>query len=46
LYAKAPAQLTIAIHTQNGDSVTVFDGRTGWVAAPTNPVSDAVKSSD
>jgi photosynthetic reaction center cytochrome c subunit len=38
LYAKAPAQLTTVVHTQNGDSVTVFDGRTGWVAAPNNPV--------
>jgi outer membrane lipoprotein-sorting protein len=38
LYAKAPAQLTTVVHTQNGDSVTVFDGRAGWVAAPNNPV--------
>jgi outer membrane lipoprotein-sorting protein len=38
LYAKAPAQLATVIHTQNGDSVTVFDGREGWVAAPNNPV--------
>jgi hypothetical protein len=38
LYAKAPAQLTTVVHTQNGDSTTVFDGRTGWVAAPNNPV--------
>ena len=39
LYAKAPAQLTTVIHTQNGDSVSVFDGRSGWVAAPNNPVA-------
>lgn len=38
LYAKAPAQLTTVVHTQNGDSVTVFDGRAGWAAAPNNPV--------
>ena len=38
LYAKAPAQLTTVTHTQNGDSVTVFDGREGWVASPSNPV--------
>ena len=38
LYVKAPAQMAVTIHTQNGDSATVFDGRTGWVAAPTNPV--------
>src|SRR5215469_6080772 len=35
---KAPAQLTTVVHMQNGDSVTVFDGREGWVAAPNNPV--------
>jgi photosynthetic reaction center cytochrome c subunit len=38
LYAKAPGQLTTVIHSQNGDSVTVFDGRQGWVATPNNPV--------
>jgi hypothetical protein len=26
------------VHTQNGDSVTVYDGRQGWVASPNNPV--------
>jgi len=38
LYANAPAQLTTVIHTQNGDSVSVFDGRAGWIASPSNPV--------
>ncbi|HEY7387790.1 MAG TPA: c-type cytochrome [Bryobacteraceae bacterium] len=38
LYAKAPAQLATLIHTQNGDSASVFDGREGWVASPSNPV--------
>lgn len=38
LYAQAPAQLTTVIHTQNGDSTTVFDGIGGWVASPGNPV--------
>ncbi|MBV9503737.1 MAG: c-type cytochrome [Acidobacteriia bacterium] len=38
LYAKAPAQSDIVIHTQNGDSTTVFDGRQGWIASPSNPV--------
>jgi photosynthetic reaction center cytochrome c subunit len=38
LYAKAPAQLTTTIHTQNGGSTTVFDGRTGWIAAADKPV--------
>jgi photosynthetic reaction center cytochrome c subunit len=38
LWAKAPAQLTSIVHTQNGDSATVYDGRQGWVASPNNPV--------
>jgi len=38
LYAKAPAQLTTTVHTQNGDSTTVFDGRAGWIAAADKPV--------
>jgi Photosynthetic reaction centre cytochrome C subunit len=38
LYAQAPAQLTTVIHTQNGDSTTVFNGMAGWVASPGNPV--------
>jgi hypothetical protein len=38
LYAKAPAQMTTVIHTQNGDGTTVFNGSGGWVASPSNPV--------
>jgi photosynthetic reaction center cytochrome c subunit len=38
IFAKAPAQLASVIHTQNGDSTTVFDGRVGWVAAADKPV--------
>jgi photosynthetic reaction center cytochrome c subunit len=38
IYAKAPHQRTIVIHTQNGDSTTVYDGRAGWIAAPLRPV--------
>ncbi len=38
LYAKAPAQLTTTIHTQNGDSTSVFDGSGGWIAAADKPV--------
>jgi hypothetical protein len=38
LYAQAPVQLTTVIHTQNGDSTTVFNGMAGWVASPGNPV--------
>lgn len=41
LYAKAPNQRTMIVHTGNGDSTTVFDGRVGWSAAPAtdSPVS-------
>jgi len=38
LYAKAPAQMTTVVHTQNGDSTTVYNGSGGWVASPGNPV--------
>jgi len=38
IYAKAPNQRTTIIHTQNGDSTTVFNGSTGWIAAPLRPV--------
>jgi len=38
LYANAPGQMTIVIHTQNGDSTTVFNGSGGWVASTSNPV--------
>src|ERR1022692_983214 len=26
------------VHTQNGDSTTVYNGREGWIASPNNPV--------
>jgi len=38
LWAQGPAQMTSIVHTQNGDSTTVYDGRQGWVASPNNPV--------
>jgi outer membrane lipoprotein-sorting protein len=33
VYASAPNQLTTIVHTQNGDSVTTFNGTNGWIAA-------------
>ena len=39
LFAKAPAQMTMIVHTQNGDSTTVYNGSGGWVASPSNPVT-------
>jgi outer membrane lipoprotein-sorting protein len=33
IFANSPNQMTMVVHTQNGDSVTTFDGRNGWIAA-------------
>ncbi|HTI43900.1 MAG TPA: photosynthetic reaction center cytochrome c subunit family protein [Vicinamibacterales bacterium] len=33
IFANAPNQMTMVVHTQNGDSVTTYDGRNGWIAA-------------
>ena len=33
IFANAPNQLATVIHTQNGDSVTTYNGNQGWVAA-------------
>jgi len=38
IFAKAPAQRTVIIHTLDGDSTTTYDGRGGWIAAPHRPV--------
>jgi photosynthetic reaction center cytochrome c subunit len=38
VYAKAPAQMTTIVHAPLGDSVRVFDGRSGWIASPDRPV--------
>jgi photosynthetic reaction center cytochrome c subunit len=38
IYAKAPAQTTMIVHGNLGDSVRVFDGRAGWIASPDRPV--------
>src|SRR6202011_4340294 len=34
VFAKAPNQLSIVIHTAAGDSITTYDGRAGWIAGP------------
>jgi len=39
IYSKAPAQRTTVVHTLNGDSTAVYDGREGWIAAPLRPVA-------
>jgi outer membrane lipoprotein-sorting protein len=38
IFAKAPSQRTIVVHTQLGDSVRVFDGNAAWIASPDRPV--------
>src|ERR1700739_4867610 len=34
IFAKAPDQLTTVVHRITGDSVTSFDGHSGWVVSP------------
>jgi hypothetical protein len=38
MFAAAPGRRTTIIHTLDGDNTTVYDGRTGWIAAPHRPV--------
>ena len=38
VFAKAPGQRTTTIHLRIGDSITTYDGRAGWIAAPDKPV--------
>jgi len=39
VYAKNTGQRTVIVHTQNGDNVTVYDGRNAWIMGPDKPVS-------
>src|SRR5213593_1174155 len=39
VYANATGQRTVIAHTQNGDSVTTYDGRNAWIVGPDKPVS-------
>lgn len=39
VYAKATGQRTVIAYTQNGDSVTTYDGRNAWIVGPDKPVS-------
>ena len=34
IYAKAPSERSVIVHTPNGDSTTTYDGHSGWIAAP------------
>jgi photosynthetic reaction center cytochrome c subunit len=34
IYAKAPGQRTLIVHSPDGDNITTLDGRSGWIAGP------------
>jgi photosynthetic reaction center cytochrome c subunit len=38
LYAKAPNQRALIVHTVLGDSTRIYDGRAAWIASPDRPV--------
>ena len=38
IFAKAPSQRTMILHTLDGDSTTTYDGRVAWSAVPHKPV--------
>ncbi|PWU08114.1 MAG: hypothetical protein C5B51_08415 [Terriglobia bacterium] len=38
LFAKAPGQRALIVHTQNGDGATICDGRTAWITGPDRPL--------
>ena len=39
IFAAAPNKRTTIVHTQNGDSVSTFDGQSGWTAGVDKPVT-------
>jgi hypothetical protein len=39
VYAKSTGERTVIAHTQNGDSVTAYDGHSAWIMGPDKPVS-------
>src|SRR5260370_23403769 len=39
MYAKSTGERSVVAHTQNGDSVTTYDGRNAWIMGPDKPVS-------
>ncbi len=40
VFAKSPDQRVSVLHTSNGDSVTAYNGREGWLAAPGLPLRE------
>jgi Photosynthetic reaction centre cytochrome C subunit len=39
VYAKSTGERTVIAHTQNGDSITAYDGHNAWIMGPDKPVS-------
>jgi photosynthetic reaction center cytochrome c subunit len=40
IFSKVPGKRRTVIHLPNGDSVTTYDGTSGWTSAPDRPVRD------
>lgn len=40
IYAKAPDERVSVLHTQNGESVTAYNGREGWLSSPGRPLRE------
>jgi photosynthetic reaction center cytochrome c subunit len=40
IFSKAPGKRMTIIHLPNGDSITTYDGTSGWTSAPGRPVRD------
>lgn len=38
IFAKAPNQRATIVHAEDGDTITISDGQSGWIAAPNLPV--------
>ena len=40
IFSKVPGKRLSVIHLPNGDSITAYDGTSGWTSAPDRPVRD------
>jgi photosynthetic reaction center cytochrome c subunit len=40
IFSKTPGKRMTIIHLPNGDSITTYDGTSGWTSAPDRPVRD------
>jgi hypothetical protein len=44
IFTKAPDKRISLMHTPNGDSITAFDGHSGWLGAPGRPPREMASS--